>query len=220
MADLRQRPGYAEGQFVIQEEGAQAIALALGARPKERVLDACAGRGQKATLLMEQVGPQGEVWAVDAYPDKLAQLEVECARLGLGAPKIAAVDWTAGSGSVPGGFDRVLVDAPCTGVGTLRRRPEIVRRLQPEDPARLARLAEAILRRAATHARPGGQIVFAVCSVLHAECEAVVERVSDLLIPEPFQAPELDVARDVSAFRLLPLTHGTDGYFAASFRLR
>ena len=172
--DPRKREGYAEGSFVVQEEGAQAIALALGARSGERILDACAGRGQKTSLFSEQVGSSGAVWATDVYPKKLEALSSEYERLKLGAPRICAVDWTVGVGDVPADFDRVLVDAPCTGTGTLRRRPEIAARLVPEDPARLSVLAESIVRSAATRLRSGGRLVFAVCSVLEAECEALV----------------------------------------------
>ena len=222
--DPRKRQGFAEGAFVVQEEGAQAIALSLGARPGERVLDACAGRGQKTTLLTEQVGSAGSVWASDVYPKKLAALTAEHQRLGLRPPEIRAVDWTAGVADVPADFDRVLVDAPCTGTGTLRRRPEIAARLQPEDPARLSALAECILRAAATRVRSGGRVVFAVCSVLEEECEALVGRVLDVLEPAAFDSPELQglwpSAESPSSFRIGPTGFGTDGYFAASFLKR
>jgi 16S rRNA (cytosine967-C5)-methyltransferase len=222
--DPRKREGYAEGTFVVQEEGAQVIALALGARPGERVLDACAGRGQKTTLFAEQAADSGEVWATDLYPKKLAALAAEFERLQLRAPHVRAIDWTVGVGDVPADFDRVLVDAPCTGTGTLRRRPEIALRLQPEDPARLSALAESILRAAATRARSGGRVVFAVCSVLEAECEALVSRVLDVLEPAPFDSPDLRgiLQQEASAcsFRIGPTRHETDGYFAASFLKR
>jgi 16S rRNA (cytosine967-C5)-methyltransferase len=217
--DPEKLAGYAEGAFVVQEPGAQLVALALGAKPGERVLDACAGRGQKTTLLLEAVAPNGEVWAADAHPKKLEALARECTRLGLPAARTAAVDWTLGIGDVPDGFDRVLVDAPCTGTGTLRRRPEIAARLTPEDPARLAELQTAILRSAATRARPGGRVVYAVCSVLEEEAEGVVARVGDLLAPAPFDAPALQalVPAGEHTVRLTPRRHETDGYFVASF---
>ena len=220
--DPERLEGYAEGAFVVQELGAQLVGLALGARQGERVLDACAGRGQKTSLLVERVGATGEVWATDQHPEKLANLGRELARLGLPPARTAAVDWTLGPGDVPGGFDRVLVDAPCTGVGTLRRRPEIAQRLTPEDPARLGALALAILREAAGRARSGGRVVFAVCSVFREEAEAVIEHVADLLEPAPFDAPELAgfTAPNTTSFRLLPRAHGTDGYFVASFARR
>jgi 16S rRNA (cytosine967-C5)-methyltransferase len=222
--DPRKREGYAEGSFVVQEEGAQAIALALGARAGERILDACAGRGQKTTLFSEQVGSSGEVWATDVYPKKLEALSSEYERLQLAPPQIRAIDWTVGTGDVPTDFDRVLVDAPCTGTGTLRRRPEIAARLVAEDPARLSALAESIVRAAATRLHSGGRLVFAVCSVLEAECEALARRVLDILEPVPFDCPELhswwQAGEVPTAFRIGPSRFGTDGYFAASFLKR
>ncbi len=220
--DPRQKPGYAEGAFTVQEEGAQAVGLALGVRPgsSERVLDACAGRGQKATLLAERLAPGG-LLACDLYPEKLDALNTEAARLGLPSIETRAVDWSVGQGGLPRDFDRVLVDAPCSGTGTLRRRPEILRRLGPQDPARLSVLAESILRSAASCAKPGGIVLFAVCSVLREECEDVVARVADVLAPAPFDAPELaELIGDETQLRLLPGAHGTDGYFMASFRRR
>jgi 16S rRNA (cytosine967-C5)-methyltransferase len=220
--DPRQKPGFAEGAFTVQEEGAQAIGLALGVRAGDKVLDACAGRGQKATLLAERLGGAGKLFACDLYPEKLQALSEDAARLGLPGIETRAVDWSVGQGGLPDDFDRVLVDAPCSGTGTLRRRPEILRRLKPEDPARLAELAETILRSAASRAKQGGTVLFAVCSVLEQECEAVVARVADVLEPAPFDAPELpaELTAGKSALRLLPGVHGTDGYFMACFRRR
>ena len=219
--DPRQKPGFAEGVFTVQEEGAQVIGLALGARPGDKVLDACAGRGQKSTLVAERL-PQGKLVASDLYPEKLEALTQEAARLGLPSIETRAVDWSVGQGGLPDDFDRVLVDAPCSGTGTLRRRPEILRRLQAQDPARLAELAESILRSAASRARVGGTVLFAVCSVLEQECEAVVARVADVLEPANFDAPELppELVAGKSALRLLPGLHETDGYFMACFRRR
>lgn len=219
--DPRQKPGYAEGAFTVQEEGAQAIGLALGVRAGERVLDACAGRGQKSTLLAERL-PGDSLVACDLYPEKLSALGEEAARLKLPPIATRAVDWSVGQGGLASDFDRILVDAPCSGTGTLRRRPEILRRLGPDDPARLGALAERILRSAVSLAKPGAAVVFAVCSVLRAECEDVVERVRDLLEPQPFTATELqpELTADKTSLRLLPGQHGTDGYFVASFRRR
>jgi 16S rRNA (cytosine967-C5)-methyltransferase len=173
-------------------------------------------------LLAEQVGRDGKVVACDLHPQKLEALGREFERLGLEPAQFHAVDWTAGTGAVPADFDRVLVDAPCSGTGTLRHRPEILERLGPEDPARLGQLATSILRSAASRAKPGGRVVFAVCSLLAEEAEAVVERVLDLLTPCPFDATELLIRPEPgsTSLRLLPLAHGTDGYFIASFQRR
>jgi 16S rRNA (cytosine967-C5)-methyltransferase len=169
--DLRALEGYAEGRFAVQEEGAQLIGWMLGARPGERVLDACAGRGGKTAQLVEAVGPSGTVFATDLHEHRLLQIPDELARLRLHATTLerACVDWTVGSGNVTGAFDRVLVDAPCTGLGTLRRRPEILLRIAPTDAARMGEMQRAILTRAASHVRPGGTLVYAVCSPLREE---------------------------------------------------
>jgi 16S rRNA (cytosine967-C5)-methyltransferase len=222
LGDPRRRSGWAQGDFVVQEEGAQVVALALGARRGERVLDACAGRGQKASLLAEQVGPEGELWVADLHPAKLRALQEEFQRLRLPAPSAATVDWTVGPGPIPADFDRVLVDAPCSGIGALRRRPEITQRLQPQDPQRLGDLAVGILRHAARRVRAHGRVVFAVCSVLPEEGEGVVQRAGEGLAPAPFDAPELQsvIKPDATSFRLLPGQYGTEGYFVASFVAR
>ncbi|MFC1641817.1 RsmB/NOP family class I SAM-dependent RNA methyltransferase [Myxococcota bacterium] len=222
VGDPRRLPGYAAGAFVVQEEGSQVVALSLGARAGERVLDACAGHGQKSAMLAEAVGSDGQLWATDLYPGKLRALVQEFRRLGLSEPKTAAVDWSVGAGPVPSGQDRVLVDAPCTGTGTLRRRPELAFRLKPEDPARLGKLGEQILRRAAQLCRPGGRVVYAVCSVLPEEGPEVIERVADQLEPVPFDAPGLTAWLEPAActIQLLPGRHGTDGFFMASLTAR
>lgn len=221
--DQRQLPGAGEA-WTVQEEGAQALALMVGARAGERVLDACAGRGGKAFLLGEQVGEQGAVDAADQHPKKLTRL-----RKTPWAHQVRdtfAVDWSRGTGDAIGPYDRALVDAPCSGTGTLRRRPEIVHRLTPDDVARLAALQIAISRRVATLVADGGRLFYAVCSVLREEAEGVVDALaaSDgpvALEPAPFDGSfARSVAGDASAVRLLPEPHGTDGYFMASFVVR
>jgi 16S rRNA (cytosine967-C5)-methyltransferase len=220
--DPRKRPGYDDGAFTVQEEGAQAIGLALGARAGDVVLDACAGRGQKSTLIAERLAG-GRLVACDLYPEKLSALTAEAERLKLPPVETRGVDFSVGQGGLGVEFDRVLVDAPCSGTGTLRRRPEIMRRLEASDPARLGALAESILRSAASRAKPGGTVMFAVCSVLREECEDVVARVTDVLEPAPLPgSSELaeGLVTGKTSLRLLPGAHGTDGYFMACFRRR
>jgi 16S rRNA (cytosine967-C5)-methyltransferase len=217
--DLRRMPGYSEGLFAVQEEGAQWAALALGARPGESVLDACAGHGTKAALLAEQLTPGGALFVNDVAAAKLERLEREFVRLCLPVPSRHVVDLAAGVGDLPSGLDRVIVDAPCTGVGTLRRRPEIARRLCAEDAGRLGAQSVQLLANAASLLKPGGRLVFVVCSVLPSECEAVVQQRPSCLTPAPFDAPEaIAIAgAEASQYRLLPSLHGSDGYFVASF---
>lgn len=176
--DPRRWPAYREGKFGVQEIGAQLVAAQVGARPGERIADLCAGRGGKTLALAEAVGSQGRVVAVDLYEEKLANIGRESRRLGLddGRIEVAAVDLTIGLGGLPErSFDRVLIDAPCTGVGTLHRRPELLLRLGPGDPERLAGLQTQLLMTALTLCRPGGEVVYAVCSPLAEEGVAVAE---------------------------------------------
>jgi 16S rRNA (cytosine967-C5)-methyltransferase len=196
------------------------IAMSLGAREGEAVLDACAGRGIKTGLLARAVGGTGAVDAADLHPAKLERLVAELERIGVKPRTTFAVDWAAGSGGATGPYDRVLVDAPCSGTGTLRRRPELLLRRVAADLPALAALQRSILARVAPLVRPGGRLVYAVCSVLREEAEEVVAEAHELgLTPAPFDAA---IASQVApagstCFRLLPHEHGTDGYFVASF---
>jgi 16S rRNA (cytosine967-C5)-methyltransferase len=215
-------PGWSEGAWSIQEEGSQLAAIAVGAREGELVLDACAGRGNKTAVLARAVGDNGAVDACDAMPSKLVRLENELHRVGLSARTMLAVDWRVGSGEVAGTYDRVLVDAPCTGVGTLRRRPEIALRREPTDLAAVANAQVAIASQAATHVRLGGTFTYAVCSVLREEAEEVIDavlRARPGFEPAAFEAPEARaICGNLPFIRLLPHVHGTDGYFVACLR--
>jgi 16S rRNA (cytosine967-C5)-methyltransferase len=222
--DPRKLPG-AGSAWIVQEEGAQVVTLAAGARRGERVLDACAGHGNKTWLLGQEVGREGAVDASDLYPAKLEQLT--SGPPGRFVRATFAVDWTAGTGDVPGDYDRVIVDAPCSGIGTLRRRPEIARRRDASDLARLSALQAAITRSAATRVKDGGALIYAVCSVLREEGEEVIARLVEgdeggvRLTAAPFEAEVArGIAGDAATFRVLPHVQGTDGYFVASFRVR
>jgi 16S rRNA (cytosine967-C5)-methyltransferase len=217
--DPEKLPGHDDGELIVQEEGAQAVGLSLGARPGERVLDACAGRGNKTSLLLD-LG--AETHAADLHPKKLAALAAEHRRLGLLECPTYAVDWTVGTGDVEQGYDRVLVDAPCSGTGTLRRRPEVLIHREDPDLGALSDRQVRILVRAASRLRRGGILVYAVCSVLEREAEDVIRRANaedPSLVPEVFpEGPVRDLAGDATSLRLLPHVHGTDGYFLACLR--
>jgi 16S rRNA (cytosine967-C5)-methyltransferase len=215
---------FGEGRIAIQEEGAQVVTLALGAAAGETILDACAGRGNKTALLAELVGPEGSVDAADQHPQKLERLRQELARLDLAPRNAFAVDWTVGAGDVPSGYDRVLVDAPCSGTGTIARRPDLATRWRASNVAELRSAQTKILVAAAERAKPGGAVLYAVCSVLCEEGEQVIERAlahAPWLEPSPFPGdPVRKLAGEATHFRLTPRTHTTDGYFLASLRRR
>lgn len=177
VGDPRALPGYAEGALAVQEIGSQLVVELVGAQEGERVADLCAGHGTKSLALAERAE---SVVAVDLYEEKLERAERERARLAIPESKLEtlAVDLTVGTGGLDGRFDRVLVDAPCTGLGTLHRRPELLLRLGPHDPARLAELQLAILSTASRLVRPGGVLVYAVCSPTAEEGAGVAARIA------------------------------------------
>ena len=221
--DPQKLPFFREGELGIHEEGAQVIALALGARAGERVLDACAGRGNKTALLAELVGPSGAVDAADQHPSKLARLKAELERSKLAPRATYAVDWTVGPGEVPATYDRVLVDAPCSGTGTIRRRPDLAARWDAAKVPDLAELQVRILVAAAARVKPGGTIVYAVCSLLREECEDVIaeaRRRAPWLEEANLSAEWVPALANAKTMRLTPHEHGTDGYFLAALQRR
>jgi len=211
-----------DGTFV-QEEGSQVVALSLGAKPGERILDACAGRGNKTALLALAAGTCD---AADLHPKKLERLAIELLARGAKVGATFAVDWSLGKGDasdVPP-YDAILVDAPCSGTGTLRRRPDMWLRRTPEGLTELAALQASILAEVSGLVRPGGRLVYAVCSVLREESESVVD--AFLASHTDFEEAPFagETARAIfgeqTRGRLLPGEHGTDGYFMASVRRR
>jgi 16S rRNA (cytosine967-C5)-methyltransferase len=221
-------PGFLEGRFTLQDEASQLVVELLAPRPGERVLDACAAPGTKATAVAERVGGAGRVLAVDRNPARLKLVGRDARRLGLGNLGTAEADLTRPLPAVVprDGFDRVLVDAPCSGLGTLRRNPDLRWRLGPEDPARLASTQRAILAHAALALRPGGVLVYSTCTFLPEENESVVDDfltdAPDFRRAPPPELPEglralLDEAGDL---RTLPHRHDADGFYAARLERR
>lgn len=218
--DLRGHPAVVAGRATVQEEGAFLAAERLPLSPGARALDACAGRGTKTGALAEREPGLGRLVAADVHPDKLARVPGELARLGLPAAECRAVDWTVGDGGIAGPFDAVLVDAPCSGTGTLSRRPEIRWRLAPPDVERLVALQAAILRRTAELTAPGGALLYVVCSLLPEEgprqARAFLSarpdfRAEPAAWPAPWEPLEVGAA-------LFPPDTGTDGFYAALLR--
>lgn len=169
-------PGYAEGWFVIQDPAAMLVGELCAAPAGGVVLDACAAPGGKTLQLAEQTGPQGRVFALEPAYARLARLRENVARAGDARVVIIEADARRMPPSVPEVVDLALVDAPCSGLGTLRRRVDLRWRLSPEDIPRLAALAGEILDSVAEKVRPGGALVYATCTLTHEENEDVVQR--------------------------------------------
>ena len=207
-------PAVAEGRAGVQDEGSQLVALAMADASlegrDERWLDLCAGPGGKAALLASLAAQRGAVLVANERQPHRATLVAAALR----AVPTGSVHVLAGDGIrpawVPGTFDRVLVDAPCSGLGALRRRPESRWRRTPADVDALVGLQQVLLDVALESVRPGGVVVYATCSPLLAETSAVVEAVLG----------RRDDTDEVDRFQLWPHREGTDAMFAATLRRR
>lgn len=177
-------PGFADGQWWVMDPAAAAVADLGRPAPGVRALDACAAPGGKGLRLAAQ---GAEVLAVDLVEQRLARVTEAAERTGLPL-QTRQHDWL--EGPLPDGplFDLVLVDAPCSGLGTLRRHPEIRWRRQPTDPAAMALRQRRILTAASQHVGPGGRLVYAVCSPMPEEGLAVVETLADFTIRQAWSS--------------------------------
>jgi 16S rRNA (cytosine967-C5)-methyltransferase len=219
---------FKEGRFEIQDEGSQLIALACGARPGFVVVDACAGAGGKSLALAAEMRNKGSLHALDSDEDRLGEARRRARRAGvhnLRARVIAAGDEAeAQLRDLAGKADVVLVDAPCSGLGTLRRKPDARWRLAEGDPERFAAIQRTLVRRFAALLRPGGRFVYATCSIGRTENDEVADFAEREvgLRPAPL-APLLGVERaralgaGESRLQLYPHRQGTDGFFVAVF---
>lgn len=212
----------ARGRFTIQDEASQLVPLLLGARPGERVLDLCASPGGKATALAADMDGRGLIVACDARARRMRLLAdaVRDSR----APNVRLVQ-VGSRDEVPFApvFDRVIVDAPCSGLGTLRRDPDIRWRRAESELAGFAAYQQTLLARAARAVAPGGRVVYATCSSEPEENEAVVDA---FVAAHPgfrlLHAREIDEARlgpvtDARGMlRTLPFAHGLEAFFGAA----
>ena len=211
--ELSRLPGYAEGHWCVQDRAAQLVAPLLDAQPGERILDACAAPGGKSTHLAERMGDHGLVLAVDRGEARLRRVHRNAERLGLQAIQTRCVDASRLALEDPalvGSFDRILVDAPCSGLGTLARHADARWRLAPESVAELVELQRQLLEGLLPLLRPGGRLVYATCTVHPAE--------NDQLVAALLQAhPQLEL---ISSRQLWPgeLSGGGDGFFTAVLR--
>ncbi len=213
-----------EGLAAYQDEGAGLVVAALDPKPESKVLDACAGRGGKTGTIAMLAGDRAEITAADRSRSKLDRAAFELNRQGFSANTVV-VDLQAGKGALEGPFDRILLDVPCSGTGTLGRRPEIRWRLSPDQVASLVSVQRAMLDSVAPLVAEGGRLVYAVCSILKEEGEKQIER---FLEEHPGFEPVRDPPStwpDSIPWRgglpfVDPSVHGTDGYFIACLARR
>lgn len=221
-----QSPVFAAGELFAQSEASQLVSELVGAAPGERVLDVCAAPGGKATHLAALTLPGGQVVACDVRPNRLRLIIANLKRLGLDNVVVKLRDGFApwAPEEVGDGFDRVLVDAPCTALGTLAKHPEIKWHVSPNDPARLAETQIALLGNAAAAVRRDGTLLYSVCTLTRAETHGVVAEF--LRVHPEFRLDDLrrdfaprydDFLQEDGTFLSLPSRTGSEGMFAARF---
>ena len=213
--------GHDEGLFQAQDEAAQLVSLYAAPEPDFRVLDACAAPGGKACHLAEM---SRSVLAVDLHARKAQQIAEAAKRMGLGNLESRAADAALPlPGVAPQSFDLVLLDAPCSGLGTLRRHPEVKLRRTPEDVDKLAQLQARLLASVQRYVRRGGLLVYALCTLTPEECDEQVDRFVKSSSRFRLEGPPAawahsDCLDGRGCLRTLPHQTGTDGFFAARLR--
>ncbi len=219
---------FKDGGIEVQDEGSQLLAQLLGAKRGEMVVDFCAGAGGKTLAIGAGMRNTGRLYAFDVSEKRLAKLKPRLARSGLSNvhPVVIAHENDAKVKRLAGKIDRVLVDAPCSGLGTLRRNPDMKWRQQVTDIAELNAKQQSILAGAARLVKSGGRLVYATCSLLAEENEQIVEAFiaahpEFVVVPANELLASQKIALDTGIYlKLRPDLHQTDGFFAAVFERR
>ena len=219
---INRHPLFVDGSLEVQDEGSQLLALLVGARRGEMVCDFCAGAGGKTLAIGAMMASSGRLYAFDVADKRLIKMKPRLARSGLSnvMPQLLASENDTRVKRLAGKLDRVLVDAPCSGLGTVRRNPDLKFRQSLESVAELTQKQAAILRAAAKLLKPGGRLVYATCSLLRDENEAIVETLlaegGFTLQPVNELLAQSKINLDTGAMlKMSPAIHGTDGFFAA-----
>ena len=220
---LAKHPLFLEGAFEVQDEGSQLLGLLLEPKRGEMVVDFCAGAGGKTLLLGAMMRNTGRLYAFDVSDKRLANLKPRLARSGLSNVHPGRIEHERDQKvkRLAGKCDRVLVDAPCSGLGTLRRNPDLKWRQSEASVAELTQKQAAILEAAARLLKPGGRLVYATCSLLAEENDAIVQgflaaNVGFRLLPASEILGRQGVEIEGEMLRLLPHRQATDGFFAAA----
>jgi 16S rRNA (cytosine967-C5)-methyltransferase len=210
------------GELIPQSRASQAVVELLDPRPGERVLDLCAGPGIKTTAIAARIEDRGEVISVEIDARRAGELRELCARAGVRCVRVEVAD--AAEADLGSGYDRILLDPPCSDLGTLASRPDARWRKSPDACARLAALQRRLLVRAARALAPGGTLVYSTCTISARENEAVAApapEYSEVSVDDLGAAhPRLRSRRDGRFLQLLPQRDRTTGFFIARLRGR
>jgi len=214
---IHQLPGYLEGWWSVQDSSAQLVTHLLDPQPGETIIDACAAPGGKTTHIAELMGDRGTVWACDRLAKRLQKVKTNATRLQLNSIQIHTVD-SRNLAELPQQCDRLLLDVPCSGLGTLHKRPDIRWRQTPGKITELSLLQQELLSTAATCVKPQGILVYATCTINHQENEKVVQSFLDSHPDWSISMPTTKLIVnnfDISPgwIKIYPHRHDMDGFF-------
>ncbi len=220
---INQHPLFLDGTLEVQDEGSQLLAQLVQAKRGELVVDFCAGAGGKTLAIGAQMANKGRIYAFDISEKRLANLKPRMARAGLSNvhPEKISNEYDMRIARLNGKADRVLVDAPCSGLGTLRRNPDLKYRQNPQTISQLIEQQASILQAAAQLVKTGGRLIYATCSILPEENSSQIEQFlrhnpdfEILDCAEILRSQKIDLDTGIY-LKLSPAIHHTDGFFAA-----
>jgi 16S rRNA (cytosine967-C5)-methyltransferase len=218
--DVEELSAFRDGLFYMQDAAARLAVTAAGLEPGMSVLDACAAPGGKSFAAAMDMRDEGEILSCDIHPHKKGTIEAGAARLGLKSIRAAVMDAGKHNAQLDGTFDAIIADVPCSGLGVIRKKPEI----RYHDPERLKELPEIqkrILSNVSAYVKPGGVLIYSTCTLLRRENEDVVHDFMGAHPEyelEPFVLPDPVGAAEKGMITLWPHIHGTDGFFIAKLR--
>ncbi|ELS31003.1 MULTISPECIES: 16S rRNA (cytosine(967)-C(5))-methyltransferase [Pseudanabaena] len=223
--EVSQLPKFKEGWWSVQDASAQLVTYLLDPQPHEIVVDACAAPGGKTTHISDRLKNTGKVYALDRLASRLKKVEQNAARLGITNVQTIELDAREFAGIPEGKCDRVLLDVPCSGLGTLHRHADARWRQTPDEPYKLAKTQSEILAQAMQWVKPEGVIVYSTCTIHPAENEEVIEQFLThhpdwQIVPPSAENPAAHFASDRGWVKVLPHEHNMDGFFMVKLQKR
>ena len=219
------KDSFKKGYYQVQDESSMLVAHIIDPKPGDVILDMCSAPGGKTTHIAELMENQGEIVARDVHKHKLKLVEENCSRLGVNIVRTEIYNGTILDEGSIGKFDKVLLDAPCSGLGVMRRKPDLRWKKEPDDFKELSKLQRELLELASKYVKPGGTLIYSTCTINKTEnievvkdflsknqqfqIESLISQIPENLVCESAQEGYLE---------LFPSTHGTDGFFIAKIR--
>ncbi len=219
--DIQNSPSFKKGEWTVQDESAMLVAHVVGPTSGETVLDMCSAPGGKSIHMAELMQNKGEIVSCDVHPHKLEIIQKQADRMGVTIINPKLNDGTVYNEEFNEKFDKVLLDAPCSGLGIMKRKPDIRGKKNKEDIDSIVKIQRDIVKEAVKYVKPGGKLVYSTCTISKRENEDMVSYIKELgMKSQSFKeilSDELKTSEKDGSLQILPYMGGTDGFFIASF---